>query len=75
MDVRDVNPVKTAAMEAWEREKEAGGTWEEFKKSLRAANIDVSDYPDEKSERQEEAENIQRKLQTGDKGEMEFDLE
>ena len=75
MDVRDVNPVKTAAMEAWEREKEAGGTFEEFKKSLRAANIDVSDYPDEKSERQEEAENIQRKLQTGDKGEMEFDLE
>tara|TARA_R110002051_G_scaffold212271_1_gene277465 strand:- start:7280 stop:15004 length:7725 start_codon:yes stop_codon:yes gene_type:complete len=75
MDVRDVNPVKTAAMEAWQREKEAGGTFEEFKKSLRAANIDVSDYPDEKSERQEQAENIQRKLEAQDKGEMEFDLE
>ena len=76
MDVRDVNPRKTAAGEAYEREKEAQGTFQEFKERGRARYVDTSKYEsDETDERLEEAKDIQEKLKKSDPGDMEIDLE
>jgi hypothetical protein len=76
MDVRDVNPMKTAAGEAYEREKEAQGTFEDVKKRGRAGYIDMSKYVSDKiSEQREEANRIQRELKKSDPGDMEIDLE
>jgi hypothetical protein len=76
MDVRDVNPRKTAAGEAYEREKEAQGTFQEFKERGRARYVDTSKYEsDETDERLDEAKDIQEKLKKSDPGDMEIDLE
>ena len=48
VDVRDVDPRKTAAYEAYEQKKEAGGEYLDTKREMGARFIDVDDYEDGK---------------------------
>ena len=89
VDVRDVDPRKTAKGEKFEREAEALGTFEDVIKRRDAGYIDIDDYPDVKSKQEAERkvrkqkidegrakENKERleRIQRSDSGDMEIDL-
>ena len=86
VDIRDVNPKKTAVGESYEDAKIDGDYVKDFKPRQNLAYMDYDDYPEQEdkqsaereakqAEQLSEAERILRKLKTGDKGEMEIDLE